>query len=103
MRLYATNSAGKSFQCKGSKKHESLEQLQIHVQDNHRETRGPSRCSICLKEFDFRWDLTRHIHYAHKQEKTHKCPICKKQFAHVTSIDRHHKQVTGAIDNIKIV
>ena len=61
LRLYRTNSAGKPFQCKCSKNHESLEQLQIHVKNNHSETRGLIRNSICLKEFWFRWDLAQHI------------------------------------------
>ena len=97
LRLYTRNSAGKPFQCKCSRNHESLEQLRIHVRDNHRETRGLIRCSICLKEFGFNSDLARHIDYVHKNIKNNECPICKKQFAHGTSIDRHHKQVKGAI------
>ena len=99
----SSSAAEKEFECKCSKKHESLKQLQKHILEDHREVRTYNRkhCTICPKTFRDIRDLTRHVDYVHNKIKNHECPICKKKFAFAQLTDRHRKQVHEKIKNHK--
>ena len=61
----------------------SIEQLKIHVKDNHG-TKGKKeveRCEChCGKVFDSNQKLKRHAKYTHFLERKHICTICSKAF-----------------------
>ena len=44
LRMFISNSAEKQFQCKCSKKHESMKQLQMHILDDHTKVRDRKHC-----------------------------------------------------------
>ena len=99
LRIFKASSAEKQFECKCSKKHESLKQLQMHILDDHPGVRVRKHCTICPKTFKDIRDLTRHVDSVHNKIKNHECPICKKKFAFINWRDRHHKQVHEKIKN----
>ena len=76
------------FECKCLKKHESLEQLQKHIREDHTAVKGLSHCTTCQKTYRNRQDLTRHVANAHRKIKNNECPICRKKFAF--RISRHY-------------
>ena len=57
-----------------------------HMQKHSNDT---MKCDICSKRFQYRQNATKHIEYAHREEKTVPCPLCSKMFQTPTNMRSH--------------
>ena len=51
------------------------------------------KCESCIKQFDKKYSLKRHIRSVHEGIKDHKCHNCEKTFSRSSDVNRHIKNV----------
>jgi uncharacterized Zn-finger protein len=89
-RHYLNVHQGRKFACEiCSKTFSSREMVRAHTQNVHENKRW--ECTQCAKVFRWQRNIIKHKCRGQPLIKKHKCPYCKRAYAHVSGLSRHKR------------
>ena len=89
-RHYLNVHQGRKFACEiCSKTFSSREMVRAHTQNVHENKRW--ECTQCAKVFRWQCNFIKHKCRGQPLIKKHKCPYCKRAYAHVSGLSRHKR------------
>eukprot|EP00943_MAST-04B_sp_MAST-4B-sp1_P000257 g257.t1 len=81
---------GRKFSCEiCNKPFSSKEMVKAHTQNVHENKRW--QCNVCAKVFRWQCNFSKHVCRGKPLIKLHKCPHCRRSYAHVSGLSRHRR------------